>query len=151
MLFVWEDLCILVNFLCVRKIEKNIVLEQLCKWINPKLLINVRTLEFNLVFVLGGFRPMALMAIEQWMFLAWHTYCDTGHPFIIVISEDHNTHTPIAEHLSSGDVTTFFYDLGLSRFGFEHPTFRMRGEGPNPLGHRHGETIRKMWNKCKIN
>ena len=30
--------------------------------------------------------------IEQWGF---HTYCDTGHPFIMVISED--THTYIAE------------------------------------------------------
>ena len=29
----------------------------------------------------------ALMAIEQWG-LACHTYCDMGHPFIMVISED---------------------------------------------------------------
>ena len=26
----------------------------------------------------------------------------------------------------SGAVTIFFYDLGLSRMGFEHPTFRLR-------------------------
>ena len=30
----------------------------------------------------------ALMAIEQWGFLACHTYCNTGHLFIMVISED---------------------------------------------------------------
>ena len=31
---------------------------------------------------------IALMSIEQWEFLACHTYCDTGHPFTMVISED---------------------------------------------------------------
>ena len=30
----------------------------------------------------------ALVTIEQWGFLACHTYCDTGHPFIVVITED---------------------------------------------------------------
>ena len=38
-----------------------------CRW---------RAKKFDLCF--------ALMAIEQW----WHTYCETGHPFIKVISED---------------------------------------------------------------
>ena len=88
-----EDLCIPVNFLCVRKIERNIVLEQLCKWINPKRLINVRTLDFNLLFVLGFFVPWHSWPLCSECFLACHTYSDTGHPFIIVISEDHNTHT----------------------------------------------------------
>ena len=37
---------------------------------------------------------------------------------------------------SSGTVTTCFYDLGLSRLGFEHPTYRMRGE----RSHRGGES-----------
>ena len=32
----------------------------------------------------------------------------------------------------------FFYDLGLSRLGLEHPTFRLRGESSNPLRHRRG-------------
>ena len=31
---------------------------------------------------------MALMAIEHYSFLQCHTYCDTRHPFIMVISED---------------------------------------------------------------
>ena len=35
-----------------------------------------------------------------------------------------------------GAVTTCFNDLGLSRLGFEHPTFRMRGEHCNRLPHR---------------
>ena len=30
----------------------------------------------------------ALMPTEQWGSIAWHTYCDTGHLFIMVISED---------------------------------------------------------------
>ena len=29
-----------------------------------------------------------LIAIERWGFLACYTYCVTGHPFIMVISED---------------------------------------------------------------
>ena len=50
-------------------------------------------------------------------FLAWHTYCDTGHPFIMVIFED-----PWQSHycraFGSGVVTTCFYDLGLLLLGF---------------------------------
>ena len=30
----------------------------------------------------------ALMAMEHWGFFRCYTYCDTGHPFIMVISED---------------------------------------------------------------
>ena len=30
----------------------------------------------------------ALMLIVQWGFLACHTYCDTGHPLIMIISDD---------------------------------------------------------------
>ena len=46
-------------------------------------------------------------------------YCDTGHPFIMSITED-----PLA--FGSGSVTTCFYYLGLLRLIFEHPTFRLR-------------------------
>ena len=38
--------------------------------------------------------------------------------------------------LYNGAVTTCFNDLGLSRLGFEHPNFRLRGELSNPLRHR---------------
>ena len=37
----------------------------------------------------------------------------------------------------SGAVTTCFYDVGLSRLGFENPTFRLRGQRSSSLRHRH--------------
>ena len=40
------------------------------------------------------------------------------------------------------DMTTCFYDLGLSLLGLEHPTFRMQGERSNRLRHRDGATKR---------
>ena len=64
----------------------------------------------------------ALMVIKQWFFLACHTFCDTEHPLIMVISED-----PWHWHLLPS-VTSCFIDLGLSRLGFKHPTFRMRNK-----------------------
>ena len=33
------------------------------------------------------------------------------------------------------------YDLGLSRLGFEHPIFRLRGQRSNPLRNRRGSPI----------
>ena len=56
--------------------------------------------------------------------LACNTYCDTGHPFIMVNCEDTRTY---CWAFSSGAVATWFYDLGLSRLGFEHRTCRLRG------------------------
>ena len=50
-----------------------------------------------------------------------------------------DTHT-YCQAFSRGAVTTCFYDLGLSRLGFEHPTFRLRGERSNPLPHRRGDS-----------
>ena len=47
--------------------------------------------------------------------LACHNYCDTGHPYIMVISGD-------LWHSHSGTDPTWFYDLGLSWLGFENPT-----------------------------
>ena len=67
----------------------------------------------------------APMAIEQWWFfnvqhLLWHgaswsspRICDT-HPKMY------------CRAFGSGAVTICFYDLSLSRMGFEHPTFRLR-------------------------
>ena len=70
--------------------------------------------------------------------LTYNTYCDTGHPFIMVISDREN---PWHSHLycrafRSGALTTCFYDLGLSQMGFKHPTFRSQGQGSNPLRQR---------------
>ena len=59
--------------------------------------------------------------------LECHTYCDTGQPFIMVISEDPSTHT-YCRAFGSGAVTTYIYDIGLSQLGFEHPNLRMRDE-----------------------
>ena len=61
-----------------------------------------------------------------------HTFCDKGHPFIMVISED-----PRHSHLllSSGGFTTCFNDLALLRQGFEHLTFRMWGKRSTQLCH----------------
>ena len=47
--------------------------------------------------------------------------------------------TPVrAAEPDNGTVTICLYDLGLSRLGFELPTFRMRGERSNRLRHRRG-------------
>ena len=60
--------------------------------------------------------------------LACHTYCNTGHPFIIVIFKDSwPSHLLPSVYFSNGVVTTSFYDLGLSQLGFEHLTFGLRG------------------------
>ena len=56
---------------------------------------------------------------------------DRGHPFTM------GAHT-YRRAFSSGTVTTCFYGLGLSRLGFEHQTFRLRGQHSNPLRHRRG-------------
>ena len=53
---------------------------------------------------------------------ACHTYCDRRHPFIKVISED-PWHSPMLPSLWYWGCHYLFYDLGLSRLGFEHPTF----------------------------
>ena len=60
-------------------------------------------------------------------YLACHTFFETGQPFIMVISETRDTHTYCLEFVSAA-VTICFYDLGLSRLGFELPTLRLRGE-----------------------
>ena len=60
--------------------------------------------------------------------LACDTYCDTGHhdhlPGLVPL-------TPIALRLPM-ELSTCFYDLGLSRLRFEYPTFRLRADSSNP-------------------
>ena len=58
--------------------------------------------------------------------LAWHTYCGTGYPFIIVTFVN-PWHSHLLPNVVSGAVTTCFNDLGLSRLGFEHLIY-LRGE-----------------------
>ena len=75
----------------------------------------------------------ALIAIEQWGFfsvphLLWH---GASSP------RTRDTHTNWSA-FCTGAVSTCFYDLGLSRLGFEHPTFSLRDARSNWLRHRHG-------------
>ena len=70
---------------------------------------------------------LALMAFSSEGSLACHTCCDTGHPFLRSSPRTRDIHT-CCRAFGSGTVTTCVNDLGLSRPGFEHPTFRMRGE-----------------------
>ena len=42
----------------------------------------------------------------------------------------------------SGAFTTCFYDLGLSRLGFEHQSLRLRGQRSNLLCHRCAHALR---------
>ena len=83
----------------------------------------------------------ALMAIDHWR---CHTYQDTGHPFIIIISEGLWHSHLMPSQCCSGAVFICFNDLRLSRLGFEHPTYRLRVERSNPLRHRRGFKIAKV-------
>ena len=74
--------------------------------------------------------------------LVCHTFCDTGHCFIMVISAECDTHF-CCRAFSSGHVTTCFNGIGLR---FTHPILRMQAECSNRLCHRRGPilgTIRK--------
>ena len=71
--------------------------------------------------------------------LKCHTFCDTGKPFIVVISEDpwHSHLLPSIWQCSEA-ANTFFNDLGLSPLGFEYSNFRMQDERFNRLRQRGG-------------
>ena len=75
--------------------------------------------------------------------LACHTYCVTGHPLIMVISEE-----PWRRAFGSGAVSTCFNYLDLSRLGFKHLTFRLRDEHSYPL--RHGLGLRSGKGQRKL-
>ena len=68
--------------------------------------------------------------------LACYTYCDTGHPFIWSFSMTRDTHI-----YWRAFGTTCLNDLGLSRLGFEQPTFRLHGELSSWLRHRRGNNL----------
>ena len=114
------------------------------------------TREFDVTFtgeglqILTSVRHSRQLSIEG--SLKRHTYCDTGHTFIMVFSED-----PWLSHLLPSVWQwschmSVFYDLGLSRLGFEHPTFRLRCKRSNPLRHRSGRYAEKIThNKSQYN
>ena len=67
--------------------------------------------------------------------MACHTYYNTGHLFIMVISESlWNSHQ--LPNVYQWSYHYLFYDLCLSLLGFEHQTFRLRCQRSNPLRHR---------------
>ena len=70
-LLVWYDFCLFVLSLSSHSSFSFIWRRHYCQW---------RAAKFDLC--------SALMAIEQWGFFKCHTICDTGLPFIMVISED---------------------------------------------------------------
>ena len=55
-----------------------------------------------------------------------------------------NPHCSHGRALCNRAITTCFYDSGLSRMGFKHPTFRLRSQRSNPLRHR-----RMAWKQNK--
>ena len=90
------------------------------------------------------------MAIEQWGFISmphllWHgSSVKNDH-----LRKPRDTHTS-CRAFSCGAVTTSFYDLGLSRLGLKHPTFRLRGERTNSMRHRRGlNTTLRFFNLLK--
>ena len=88
------------------------------------------------------------------MFFSGHTYCDTAHPFIMIISED--THHTLCRAFDSVAVTTCFNNLVLLRLGFEHTTFRLWGERSKSLRHRRGCTnrlysLKLIYNRIVLN
>ena len=70
----------------------------------------------------------ALIAFDQW----GYTYCDTRHPFVMVISKD-PWHSHLLSCVWQWSCPYLFNELDLSRLGLEHPTFCLRGERSNPL------------------
>ena len=82
----------------------------------------------------------ALTAFEQWLFLACHptVISDIRLSWSYPIARTHDTHTYCRAFIN-GTVTARFSNLGLSRLGSKHTTFRMRGERSNPLSHHCGD------------
>ena len=87
----------------------------------------------------------ALMTIRQWgLFYVqhplWHGTSDyNGNirgPLILV---------PNAKRFASGAVNTCLNDLSLPQLGFEHPTFRLRGQRSNQLRHHRSHKINWFW------
>ena len=75
---------------------------------------------------------------------AIHAYCKSRIRYKLSSPRTSDTHI-CCRAFSSGAVTTCFYDLHLSRLGFEHPTFRLRGQRSNPLRHRRSDNNSKCY------
>ena len=82
----------------------------------------------------------ALMAIKQWGFVSLPYLMWRG----ISVQRTSDTHTFFSA-FSSGAVTICFNEEFLSRSGFEHPIFRIRGERSTWLRHRRSFILQNLW------
>ena len=103
--------------------------------------------SFGEVNTFGEGQPILTYARHLWPLstegsIACHTYCDTGHLFIMIISK--GVWHFLCQSFGSWAVFTCLNDIRLSRLGFEHPTYRLRGERSNPLRHRRGFKKQKL-------
>ena len=121
------------------QIQKHVAITYTCLFVCLEFLVPLE--NFSLIWRRHHCRAVnfdlcsPLMAIEQWGFfsmphLLWHG-----------ASVTRDTPPPLMPPFGSGAVTTCFNDLGLSRLGFEHPTFRLQVERFNPLRHRRGPLV----------
>ena len=83
-----------------------------------------------------GLQILAYTAWHSWPLssdcsLACHTHCVTWNPFIMVTCT-------YCWALMRKAVSIRFLDLDLSRLGFEHPNFRLRGQRSNSVCKRRG-------------
>ena len=105
--------------------------------------------SFGKVIIAGEGLEIFTYAWQLWPLssegsLACHTYCDTGQPFIMVISEDPG-HSRLCRALSSGSVTNCSKDLCQWWLGFEHQTFRLRSGRSKPLCYRRSCNISNVF------
>ena len=78
-----------------------------------------------------GLDCLAFIAFEQWLFFSvphplWHR------------ESVYNGHFHLLMSVEQRGCLCQFYDLDLSRLGFEHPKFRLRGQRSNPVCQRRG-------------
>ena len=81
--------------------------------------------------------------------LLCHTYRDTAHVVIMVISDD-PWHSIYCRAFGNRAVTTCFNDIGLSQLRFEQPTLRLQGERSYQLCHRRGLFLCPPWKRGHI-
>ena len=103
---------------------------------SPPFFTHVETSTFIYRWRAANF-DLCSAATEQWRFfsvphLLWHGASIYNGHLLGHRTRDIYTY---CRALSSGADTTCFYDLGLSRQGFEHPAFRLRGQCSNPVRH----------------
>ena len=102
-------------------------------------------MPINLAFI----ATVTLWSLSSVGSLVYRTNCDTGHSFLMVISEG-LWHSHLLPSVGSGAFTTYFYDLCLLRLRYQHPTLRMRGKRFYGLRHRSGICVFKINDIMKL-